>query len=98
MPNPKSGTVTFDIAKAVQELKAGQIEFRVDKGGNLHAPIGRRSFDQDKLLENCEVFLREVVRLRPAAAKGNYVRSLTLSSTMGPGVTLDVGSVLAAIR
>lgn len=98
MPNPKSGTVTFDIARAVNDLKAGRIEYRVDKGGNVHAPLGKRSFASDKLQENCEVFLRELVRARPAAAKGQYVKSLTLSSTMGPGVKLEVGSVLAALR
>jgi large subunit ribosomal protein L1 len=98
MPNPKSGTVTFDVARAVTELKAGQIEFRVDKGGNLHAPVGKSSFDEDKLRENTETFLREVLRLKPAAAKGQYVRSLTLSSTMGPGIKLDVGSVLSELR
>jgi large subunit ribosomal protein L1 len=94
MPNPKSGTVTFDVAKAIKDLKAGRIEFRVDKGSNVHAPLGKASFDHSKLKENCEVFLHELVRARPAAAKGQYVRSLTLSSTMGPGVKLDVNLVL----
>ena len=95
MPNPKSGTVTFDVAKAVQELKAGKIEFRVDKGSNVHAPVGKASFSEDKLLENMRTFLRELVRARPAAAKGHYIRSLTLSSTMGPGITLDAAAVTA---
>jgi large subunit ribosomal protein L1 len=98
MPNPKSGTVTFDVGKAVNDLKAGRIEYRVDKGGNVHAPVGKSSFPTEKLQQNCEIFLRELVRARPAAAKGQYVKSLTLSSTMGPGVTLDVGTVLAALR
>src|SRR5438552_10163253 len=82
MPNPKSGTVTFDVTKAVKELKAGKIEFRVDKGANVHAPVGKASFSEDKLFENARLFLRELLRARPAAAKGHYVRSLTLSATM----------------
>jgi len=98
MPNPKSGTVTFDLAKAVSELKAGRVEYRVDKGGNVHAPLGKRSFPVEKLQENCESFLRELVRAKPAAAKGQYARSLTVSSTMGPAVKLEVNTVLAALR
>ena len=98
MPNPKSGTVTFDVGKAVGEVKAGRVEFRVDKGGNIHAPVGKRSFDSVKLMENCEIFIKELVRAKPAAAKGQYVKSLTLSSTMGPGVKLEVNAVLAALR
>jgi large subunit ribosomal protein L1 len=97
MPNPKSGTVTFDVAKAIRDLKAGRIEFRVDKGSNVHAPLGKKSFDETKLRENLETFLRELVRAKPAAAKGNYVRSLTLSSTMSPGVRLDVNTVLGEL-
>ena len=97
MPNPKSGTVTFDVAKAVKELKAGKIEFRVDKGSNVHAPVGKASFDQEKLLENASVFLRELVRAKPAAAKGTYIKSLTLSATMGPGIALDPTAVTAAL-
>jgi large subunit ribosomal protein L1 len=97
MPNPKSGTVTFDVAKAVNDLKAGRIEFRVDKGSNVHAPVGRRSFDEAKLRENVETFIRELVRAKPAAAKGQYVRSLTLSSTMSPAVKLDVNEIIAAL-
>jgi large subunit ribosomal protein L1 len=93
MPNPKSGTVTFDVAKAVRELKAGKIEFRVDKGSNVHAPVGKASFSEDKLLENARTFLRELVRSRPAAAKGAYIKSLTMSATMGPGITLDPTAV-----
>ena len=95
MPNPKSGTVTFDVAKAVKELKAGKIEFRVDKGSNVHAPVGKASFSEDKLLENARTFLRELMRSRPAAAKGHYVKTLTLSSTMGPAITLDPTAVTA---
>ena len=98
MPNPKSGTVTMDVAEAVKEVKAGKIDFRVDKFGNLHSAIGKASFSEEQLRDNAEAFLREVVRLRPAAAKGTYVRSITLSSTMGPGIRLDRGEVLAALR
>ena len=97
MPNPKSGTVTFDVAKAVKELKAGKIEFRVDKGSNVHAPVGKASFSEEKLLENTAMFLRELVRARPAATKGTYIKSLTLSATMGPGITLDPAAVTAEI-
>ena len=89
MPNPKAGTVTFDVAGAVSQIKAGKIEFRVDRTGNLHAPIGRISFEEQKLSENLGAFMDSVLRARPAAAKGTYVRSVTLSSTMGPGVPLD---------
>jgi large subunit ribosomal protein L1 len=95
MPNPKSGTVTFDVAKAVKELKAGKIEFRVDKGANVHAPVGKASFSEDKLLENARVFLRELMRAKPAASKGHYLKSLTISSTMGPGITLDPSAITA---
>jgi len=97
MPNPKSGTVTFDVAKAVKELKAGKIEFRVDKGANVHAPVGKASFTEDNLLENARTFLRELLRAKPAATKGHYLKSLTLSSTMGPGITLDPTAVEAAV-
>ncbi|MBI4419478.1 MAG: 50S ribosomal protein L1 [Gemmatimonadetes bacterium] len=89
MPNPKSGTVTMDVAKAVKDVKAGKIEFRVDKTGNLHAPIGKVSFGVDQLHQNLTAFLDAVVRARPAAAKGTYIRSITVSSTMGPGARVD---------
>ena len=89
MPNPKAGTVTFDVAKAVREIKAGKIEFRVDKAGNVHAPIGKVSFSEAQLAENLQAFMDTIVRAKPAAAKGVYVRSATVSSTMGPGVRLD---------
>jgi large subunit ribosomal protein L1 len=89
MPNPRSGTVTMDVAKAVREVKAGKIEYRVDKAGNLHAPVGKASFGKEQLVANVETFLREVMRMKPAAAKGQYIRSVTLSSTMGPPVRLD---------
>jgi len=89
MPNPKAGTVTFDIARAVREVKAGKIEFRVDKAGNVHAPIGKVSFALDALEQNLTAFMDQIVRSKPAASKGVYVRNVAISSTMGPGVTLD---------
>jgi large subunit ribosomal protein L1 len=89
MPTPKAGTVTFDVARAVSEIKAGKIEFRVDKTGNVHAPIGRVSFEVAQLMENLTAFMDSVVRARPAAAKGSYVQSVTVASTMGPGVAVD---------
>ena len=95
MPNPKSGTVTADVAKAVKEVKAGKIEFRVDKAGILHATVGKASFESKQLAENIHAFLNTVVRLRPATAKGAYIRSIALSSTMGPGVMIDRGQVAA---
>lgn len=93
MPNPKSGTVTFDVAKAVSEVKAGKIEFRVDKAGNIHAAVGKCSFSTDKLLENLQSFVGTVVRAKPASSKGKYVKSITFSSTMGPAVRVDAKSV-----
>lgn len=90
MPNPKTGTVTTDVAKAVEEVKAGKVEFRVDKTGVIHAPVGKVSFASDKLLENASTLIQAVLRAKPAAAKGKYVKSVTVCSTMGPGVALDV--------
>ena len=89
MPNPKAGTVTMDVTKAVREIKAGKIEFRVDKTGNVHAPIGKVKFTADQLADNLSAFMDTIVRAKPAAAKGIYIRSATVSSTMGPGVPLD---------
>ncbi|MEA1996880.1 MAG: 50S ribosomal protein L1 [Gemmatimonadota bacterium] len=89
MPNPKSGTVTFDVTRAVNEVKAGKIEFRVDKTGNVHAPIGKLSFDNEKLAENFQTLIDIIIRAKPAVAKGVYLRSITLSSSMGPGFKLD---------
>ena len=89
MPTPKAGTVTFDVGRAVREIKAGKIEFRVDKTGNVHAPIGKVSFDANQLNENLAAFMENIVRAKPAAAKGRYIRAVTLSSTMGPGVPID---------
>ncbi|MFH1763749.1 MAG: 50S ribosomal protein L1 [Gemmatimonadota bacterium] len=89
MPTPKAGTVTFDVAKAVAEIKAGKIEYRVDKTGNVHAPIGKVSFDIQKLQENLDAFMDSILRARPSSAKGTYLRGVSLSSTMGPGVAID---------
>ena len=94
MPNPKSGTVTADIAKAVKEVKAGKIEFRVDKAGILHATIGKVNFEPEKLAENVHAFLTTVVRLKPSSSKGVYVKSIFLSSTMGPSVQVDRAAVV----
>ena len=90
MPNPKLGTVTFDIARAVREIKAGKVEFRVDKAGNAHVPIGRKSFSAEQLAANAMTLIEAVMRAKPAASKGQYLRSLTVSSTMGPGIRADV--------
>jgi large subunit ribosomal protein L1 len=89
MPNPKTGTVTFDIAKAVSDAKAGKLEYRTDRGGNVHLPIGKRSFDERALLENYAVLVEEIVRAKPSAAKGRYIRQITLTTTMGPGIHVD---------
>jgi large subunit ribosomal protein L1 len=92
MPNPKTGTVTFDVAKAVTEIKAGKVTYRVDKAGVVHAPIGKASFDADRLVENAQALVDSIMRAKPSAAKGKYVRSVTLSSTMGPGIRVDAAS------
>jgi len=89
MPNPKTGTVTFDIAKAVGDAKAGKLEYRTDRGGNVHLPIGKRSFDERALLENYAALVEEIVRAKPSAAKGRYIRQITLTTTMGPGIRVD---------
>lgn len=98
MPNPKSGTVTFDVAKAVNDAKAGKVEFRVDKAGNIHVAVGKVSFSAEQLVENAKVLLGELLRLKPSAAKGQYIKSLTLSSTMGPGVRIDHVTEVAALK
>ncbi|MFQ5926062.1 MAG: 50S ribosomal protein L1 [Terriglobia bacterium] len=95
MPNPKAGTVTFDVAKAIQETKAGKVEFRVDKTAILHSPIGKLSFEPAKLGENARALIGAVVRAKPPAAKGRYIKKITLSSTMGPGILIDPASVEA---
>jgi large subunit ribosomal protein L1 len=92
-PNPKLGTVTFDVSRAVREAKAGKIEFRVDKAGNVHTPVGKRSFNEQQLRDNAMALIEAIVRAKPAAAKGTYLRSLTVSSTMSPGVPVDAQAV-----
>src|SRR5438128_2585721 len=89
MPNPKTGTVTFDVGKAVQDAKAGKLEYRTDRGGNVHLPIGKQSFAEQALLENYAALVEEIVRAKPSAAKGRYIKQITLSTTMGPGVHVD---------
>jgi large subunit ribosomal protein L1 len=93
MPNPKLGTVTMDVGKAIAAIKSGQIEVRVDKGGVIHAPVGRRSFDASKLIENIQYLIGELNRMKPAAAKGRYMQGIVVSSTMGVGVRVDLASV-----
>jgi large subunit ribosomal protein L1 len=97
MPNPKSGTVSFDVAKAVKDVKAGKVEYRVDKNANLHVPIGKGSFEHDKLLENLKVLIHEIVRAKPSASKGRYIKSLSISSTMGPSVKLDSQTIVTTV-
>jgi large subunit ribosomal protein L1 len=96
MPNPKTGTVTFDLAKAIGEIKAGKVEFRVDKTGIVHSPVGKISFDAPKLAENAQALLAAVIKAKPAAAKGRYVKRITLTSTMGPGINVDLHEAEAA--
>jgi large subunit ribosomal protein L1 len=96
MPNPKTGTVTFDVGKAVREIKAGKVEYRVDKTGIVHAPVGKVSFGPEKLLDNARALIDSVIKAKPSASKGRYVKSIGLSSTMGPGVRVDLTSVEAA--
>ena len=95
MPNPKVGTVTFDVAKAVQEVKAGKVEYRVEKAGIVHVPIGKASFGPEKLTENATALVAALVRAKPAAAKGNYLRSMSVATTMGPGVMIDANAARA---
>jgi large subunit ribosomal protein L1 len=98
MPNPKTGTVTTDIAKAVKEIKAGKVEFRVDKTGIVHAPVGKTSFNESALVANAHALVDSVVKAKPPAAKGKYLKSITVSSTMGPGVRVDTASVEAVAK
>jgi large subunit ribosomal protein L1 len=93
MPNPKTGTVTYEVAKAIQEIKAGKVEFRVDKTAIVHAPVGKMSFPDDKLLDNLRTLIVTVLKAKPAAAKGKYVKSIAISSTMGPGIRIDPNAV-----
>ncbi len=96
MPNPKVGTVTFEVGKAVAEVKAGKVDYRVDKAGVVHAPLGKLSFGEQKLMENAQALLSAIARSRPASAKGNYIKSIAISSTMGPGIKVDPGAVRTA--
>jgi large subunit ribosomal protein L1 len=98
MPNPKTGTVTFDVAKAVQEVKAGKVEFRTDKTALVHVPVGKISFTPDKLVENATVVISSVIKAKPSVAKGKYIKGCTLSSTMGPGISIDTSAVEAAAK
>jgi large subunit ribosomal protein L1 len=93
MPNAKTGTVTFDVARAIQELKAGKIEFRVEKTGIIHAPMGKVSFGVDKIFQNVTAFLETIVRLKPASSKGTYLKGIAVSTTMGPGIKIDISSI-----
>ena len=93
MPNPKTGTVTFDVAKAVNEIKAGKVEYRVDKAGNVHVPIGKVSFEDNKIVENFNTIFNTMVRIKPAAAKGTYMKNVAITSTMGPSVKIDASTV-----
>jgi large subunit ribosomal protein L1 len=95
MPNPKTGTVTMEIGKAVKEIKAGKLEFRVDKAGIVHVPVGKASFSQEQLINNAKAVLTSILRAKPASAKGNYVRGVTISTTMGPGIKIDLSQVRA---
>jgi len=93
MPNPKLGTVTFDIARTVREIKAGKVEFKAEKAGILHVPIGKVSFDTEKLIENARTVIRSIIKAKPATSKGKYLKKIAVSSTMGPGITVDVASL-----
>ncbi|MEK5338279.1 50S ribosomal protein L1 [Weizmannia sp. FSL W8-1119] len=96
MPNPKTGTVTFDVTKAVQDIKAGKVEYRVDKAGNVHAPIGKASFEPEKLVENLSTLFDTLMKAKPSAAKGTYMKNISVTSTMGPGIKVDPSSFVAA--
>jgi len=93
MPNPKTGTVTFDVARAIQEVKAGKIEYRVDKAGNIHTPIGKASFEPQKLTDNMKALVAQLIKVKPSAAKGQYIKSVTVSTTMGPGIKLNAQKI-----
>ena len=94
MPNPKSGTVTMDVTKAIADIKAGKVEYRVDKTSIVHCPVGKKSFDKEKLVDNVNVLMEAIVKAKPSAAKGTYLRSIVLSSTMGPGIKVSAQKYL----
>jgi large subunit ribosomal protein L1 len=96
MPNPKTGTVTFEVARAVEEIKAGKVEFRVDKTGIIHAPVGKVSFEVGQLEANAQALISAILKAKPAASKGKYVKTATVSSTMGPGIPIDTGGLTVA--
>ena len=98
MPNPKTGTVTVDVAKAVEEIKAGKVEYRVDKAGVVHVPIGKTSFPTERLVENAQALVSSILKAKPASAKGKYVKSVAVSSTMGPGVRVDASAAEFATK
>ena len=98
MPNPKAGTVTFDVAQAVKQLKAGRIEFRVDRFGNVHATVGKLSFTAEKLVENIQALMDQILRLKPASLKGQYVQNISVSSTMGPGIKIEKSTLVEAVK
>jgi len=98
MPNAKAGTVTFDVGRAVKEVKAGKIEFRVEKAGIVHAPLGKVSFGVEKLLENVSSFLDTIIRLKPASSKGTYLKGISISATMGPGIKIDPAYVKNVLK
>ena len=93
MPNPKVGTVTFEVAKAVKEIKAGKVEFKAEKAGIIHVPIGKISFDEDKLFDNAKTVIKSIIKAKPATSKGKYLKKLSISSTMGPGIAIDTASL-----
>lgn len=93
MPNPKTGTVTFDVAKAIKEIRAGKVEYRVEKAGIVHVPVGKSSFDENKLVDNAKVVLESILKAKPASSKGKYLKSATVSTTMGPGIRIDTAQV-----
>lgn len=98
MPNPRTGTVTFEVGKAVSDIKAGQVEYRVDSAANLHVPIGKLSFEKDQLVENFDALIQEVIRVKPASTRGVYIHNVTLTSTMGPGIKVDVSEHVKDIQ
>ena len=98
MPNPKVGTVTMDVAKAVSESKAGKVEYRTDKAGNIHSAIGKKSFDADKLIDNLTALVDTLIKVKPSGAKGQYIKSVTVSSTMGPGIHINQFSIKGAAK